>query len=295
MGGNRRHERTGVEDDRLTVVHTFPARSAGHCGWPGERSCNRIDRSCRRGPPETGARVVRGEGGFGAPDWSRRCAHRRRPPLRSRIRCPCRSSAAGRALCPPAHTLPGQAHRTGRCRARRRKPPAAPALPPPPSRLKPPPALASDRAASTSAPRSGSAGTVKNHVHQQVAEVEQPRGMVSSGYPLWPSRTASSSRARSSRPRLLTLTTVARAVSGNALAPWQAPQIAPVMAAIVSQSPPSDAAMRQASHGSSGQAAAIAKRGGDRLLGRQAGTYQPVHHVHDVAGAESGHQAGRPR
>ena len=53
-----------------------------------------------------------------------------------------------------------------------------------------------------------------------------------------------------------------RAASGNASTPWQAPQIAPVMAAIVSQSPPSEAAIRQASQGSSMPAAATANAAG---------------------------------
>ena len=55
---------------------------------------------------------------------------------------------------------------------------------------------------------------------------------------------------------------MARACSGKAVTPWQAPPIAPVIAAIVSQSPPADAAIRQASQGSSGAAASMANAAG---------------------------------
>jgi hypothetical protein len=52
------------------------------------------------------------------------------------------------------------------------------------------------------------------------------------------------------------------ASGGKAVTPWQAPAIAPAIAAIVSQSPPSDAASRQACHGSPGTAASTAKAAG---------------------------------
>ena len=52
------------------------------------------------------------------------------------------------------------------------------------------------------------------------------------------------------------------AAAGKAPAPWQAPQMAPVIAAIVSQSPPREAATRQASQGSPGMAAATANAAG---------------------------------
>ncbi len=54
----------------------------------------------------------------------------------------------------------------------------------------------------------------------------------------------------------------AMASGGKAPAPWQAPAIAPVIAAIVSQSPPSEAAIRQARHGSAGTAASTANAAG---------------------------------
>ena len=54
----------------------------------------------------------------------------------------------------------------------------------------------------------------------------------------------------------------AMASGGNEPAPWQAPAIAPAMAAIVSQSPPSEAASRQARQGSSGTAASTANAAG---------------------------------
>src|SRR5262249_40754976 len=73
---------------------------------------------------------------------------------------------------------------------------------------------------------------------------------------------ASKSSASGPKSRWLTWATVCRAASGNPPAPWQAPQMAPVIAAIVSQSPPKDAAMRQASQGSLGQAAATANAAG---------------------------------
>ena len=60
----------------------------------------------------------------------------------------------------------------------------------------------------------------------------------------------------------MTSVTVCRAAAGNASAPWQAPAIAPAIAAIVSVSPPSDAARQQARHGSSGQAASTANAAG---------------------------------
>jgi len=52
------------------------------------------------------------------------------------------------------------------------------------------------------------------------------------------------------------------ASGGKAVTPWQAPAIAPAIAAIVSQSPPSEAASKQARHGSSGTAASTAKAAG---------------------------------
>jgi hypothetical protein len=52
------------------------------------------------------------------------------------------------------------------------------------------------------------------------------------------------------------------APGGKASMPWQAPATAPTMAAIVSQSPPSEAATRQARHGSAGAAASTAKAAG---------------------------------
>ena len=55
---------------------------------------------------------------------------------------------------------------------------------------------------------------------------------------------------------------VDRALTGKAPAPWHAPVTAPAIAAMVSQSPPSEAAIRQASHGSSGLAAATANAAG---------------------------------
>src|SRR5215472_1467985 len=73
---------------------------------------------------------------------------------------------------------------------------------------------------------------------------------------------ASKSSASGPRSRPLTRATVSRAAAGNAPAPWHAPHIAPVIAAIVSQSPPRDAARRQASQGSPGMAAAAANAAG---------------------------------
>ena len=52
------------------------------------------------------------------------------------------------------------------------------------------------------------------------------------------------------------------ACGGKAARPWQAPPIAPAIAAIVSQSPPSDAASRQARHGSPGTALSTANAAG---------------------------------
>jgi hypothetical protein len=62
---------------------------------------------------------------------------------------------------------------------------------------------------------------------------------------------------------------MAIAAAGKASMPWQAPATAPTMAAIVSQSPPSEAASRQARHGSSGTAASTANAAGtDSWLAR---------------------------
>src|ERR1700724_3663749 len=58
----------------------------------------------------------------------------------------------------------------------------------------------------------------------------------------------SSASHTGSRSRLFTALTRSNASFGNAEAPWQAPAIAPTMAAIVSLSPPSEAARRHASH-----------------------------------------------
>ena len=52
------------------------------------------------------------------------------------------------------------------------------------------------------------------------------------------------------------------ASAGKASTPRQAPATAPAMAAIVSVSPPSEAASRQACHGSSGTAASTANAAG---------------------------------
>ena len=52
------------------------------------------------------------------------------------------------------------------------------------------------------------------------------------------------------------------ACGGKADRPWQAPAIAPAIAAIVSVSPPSDAASRHARHGSSGTALSTANAAG---------------------------------
>ena len=65
-----------------------------------------------------------------------------------------------------------------------------------------------------------------------------------------PARSASSFSAIRSRSRLLISRTVRTASAGQTSTPWQAPAMAPAIAAIVSLSPPSEAAVRQTCHGS---------------------------------------------
>ena len=55
---------------------------------------------------------------------------------------------------------------------------------------------------------------------------------------------------------------MAMARAGKATTPWQAPLTAPAMAAIVSVSPPSEAARQHARHGSSGMTLSTAKAAG---------------------------------
>ena len=81
----------------------------------------------------------------------------------------------------------------------------------------------------------------------------------------------------------------AMARPGKAATPWQAPATAPAMAAMVSQSPPSEAANRQVSQGSSGVAVERGERGGHRLLGGQAGADQTVDHVRGLGRRQAGH------
>src|SRR5205807_10444675 len=61
-------------------------------------------------------------------------------------------------------------------------------------------------------------------------------------------RSCSSCWHMGSSVRLFTVLTSSTASVGNAWIPWQAPAMAPTMAAIVSLSPPSEAARRHTSH-----------------------------------------------